>query len=141
MSKNLETVMKYYALADATSPDITDLFVEDFEFHFPKFGVGRGKADFYELAQSLWQKIQDVHHDIDKFKIIDADDRICVEGTSRGFAQDGGAWQGGETPGGRFCSVFEFEGDLIKRMFVYLDPDYGGADTDRLIHNRAHPKW
>ncbi len=43
----------------------------------------------------------------------------------------GGQWKGGETPGGRFCNVFEFRDDRIARVHVYLDPDYLGEDEPR----------
>ncbi len=37
---------EYYRRADAGQPDVVDLFTEDVEIFFPKFGVGRGKAAF-----------------------------------------------------------------------------------------------
>ena len=43
------------------------------------------------------------------------------------------AWAGGETPGGRFCNVFHFRDGKIDRIYVYLDPDYGGEDRDRFL--------
>jgi hypothetical protein len=32
---------------------------------------------------------------------------------------------------GRWCDVFEIRDFLIQRVFIYLDPDYAGTDTDR----------
>ena len=32
---------------------------------------------------------------------------------------------------GRWCDVFEIRDFKIQRCFIYLDPDYAGADTDR----------
>lgn len=141
MSRNVDIVLKYYRLAEEASPEVMDLFTDDFKFHFPKFGVGRGKADFTELARCLRLKIRNVHHHIDTFSIMETSDKVCVEGMSRGFSDDGGAWEGGKTPGGRFCSIFDFEGGLISRMFIYLDPDQGAADTARFYWNRKTPAW
>lgn len=36
------------------------------------------------------------------------------------------AW--GVTQAGRFCDVFEIRDGKIQRLYIYLDPDYAGAD-------------
>ena len=41
----------------------------------------------------------------------------------------------------RLCNVFEFRGDLICRMHIYLDPDYGGEDKDRFLWGEGGRKW
>ncbi|WP_017748448.1 hypothetical protein [Scytonema hofmannii] len=33
---------------------------------------------------------------------------------------------------GLFCNVFEFDGVLIRRMHIYVDPDFTSADRDRI---------
>jgi len=46
------------------------------------------------------------------------------------------------TPGGRFCSVFEFRDGKISRMYIYLDPDYAGVDSDRFLWpNEGRLNW
>jgi hypothetical protein len=57
-------------------------------------------------------------------------DTFACEGTSYGEHQDG-EWRAGVTHAGRWCDVFEVRDFLIQRCFIYLDPDYAGADTDR----------
>jgi hypothetical protein len=44
-----------------------------------------------------------------------------------------GSWRAGdpEWGAGRWCDVFEIRDFLIQRVFIYLDPDYAGEDTDR----------
>ena len=37
----------------------------------------------------------------------------------------------GVTHAGRWCDVFEIRDWKIQRLFIYLDPDYAAADTDR----------
>jgi hypothetical protein len=66
-----------------------------------------------------------------------------VEGTSEGQGRDNVRWCGGETSGGRFCNVFEFnDDDLIKRMYIYLDPDFTSADKDRFLWpERSQTEW
>jgi hypothetical protein len=58
---------------------------------------------------------------------------VIVEGTTAGETAQGQTWSGGTTPGGRFASVFELADGFIKRMYVYLDPDYGGVDKARFL--------
>jgi hypothetical protein len=118
------------------------LFTPDFEFFFPKFGVGRGLEEFYELAAGMAATGAKIAHRQDQLTFITGDRQIAVEGTTYGEGLDGGGWRGGETPGGRFCSTFQFTDDgLIERMYVYLDPDYTGADTPRFRWSRAQPRW
>jgi hypothetical protein len=110
------------------------LFADDFQFYFPKFGMGKGKADLSELAKGLSGTLKSVSHDFSSMKFLEGSNFVVVEGTTRGVHMDGTAWSGGETAGGRFCNVFEFRVDgLIKRVHIYLDPDYAGHDADRFL--------
>ncbi len=124
---------EYYRRADASQPDVVDLFTEDVEIFFPKFGVGRGKAAFGELATGLLGSLKAIAHDRGGLSYVAVGRTVVVEGTTRGETRNGTQWDGGKTPGGRFCSVFEFRDRLISRMYIYLDPDYGSADRDRFL--------
>ena len=75
-------------------------------------------------------------HDLSTFTYVVTPDVVVVEGTTRGADLEGGRWRGGETPGGRFCSVFAFRGPLISRMHIYLDPDYASRDEERFLWGR-----
>jgi hypothetical protein len=57
---------------------------------------------------------------------------VVCEGTSHGEHRDG-PWRAGvpEWAAGRWCDVFEIRDFLIQRVFIYLDPDYAGKDTER----------
>lgn len=59
-------------------------------------------------------------------------DRIAVEGQERGVTRAGETWPDGMVSEGRFCNVFEFEGLLIARAYIYVDPDFIGADAHTL---------
>jgi len=59
-------------------------------------------------------------------------DSFAVEGTSEGSHRDG-TWTAGDPDwgAGRFCDCFTVRDGKIARLFIYLDPDYAGQDTDR----------
>lgn len=133
-SKHVATVKEYFVRLDAGRADLFDLFAEDFQCYFPKFGIGKGRADLAELATGLSGTLISVSHDIGSMKFFEGSDFVVVEGTTQGVHVDGTTWSGGETAGGRYCNVFEFRDDgLIKRMHIYLDPDYAGHDVDRFL--------
>lgn len=124
---------EYFVRADAGRADTLDLFAPDVEIYFPKFGVRRGHEAFGELAGGLLQSLIRIGHDLPNCSFKVAGRTVVVEGLTRGETRSGVQWVGGSTPGGRFCSVFDFRGTLISRMYIYLDPDYGGVDADRFL--------
>lgn len=124
---------QYFIRADAGRADTLELFTDDVEIYFPKFGVRRGHEAFGELARGLLGSLHRIAHDLPGCSFKVAGQTVFVEGLTRGATREGTEWVGGSTPGGRFCSVFEFRGTQISRMYIYLDPDYGGSDTDRFL--------
>lgn len=134
VSKNVATVKEYFARGDAGRMDLLDLFTDEFQFYFPKFGVGSGKAEFAEFVQGLIGSLKSISHDIEAMKFFEGSNFVVVEGTTEGVYGDGTTWSGGQTPGGRFGSVFEFRDDgLISRMHIYTDPDYSSKDAGRFL--------
>jgi hypothetical protein len=127
---------EYFVRADAGRPEVVDLFADDIEIFFPKFGIARGKAAFWDLAKGLLGSLSSLAHDMDKLSYITSGETVVVEGTTHGALRNGQTWAGAETPGGRFCSVFQFRDGLISRMYIYLDPDYGSADAERFLWGR-----
>jgi hypothetical protein len=121
----------------------TEYFTADFEFYVPKFGIGRGVSSFFEMARGVQATRVHGHHHYDSLRFIEAGDILVVEGTTEGLGRDNVVWCGGKTPGGRFCSVFEFdERNLIRRMYIYLDPDFTSADKDRFLWGqRSQVEW
>jgi SnoaL-like domain len=121
----------------------TEYFTADFEFYVPKFGIGRGASSFHEMVRGVQPtRVQSCHHH-ESLQFIEAGNKLVVEGTTEGLGLNNVAWCGGKTPGGRFCSVFEFdEQSLIKRMYIYLDPDFTSADKDRFLWpQRSQIEW
>ena len=113
-----------------------ELFAEGFQFYVPKFGIGHGHAEFMEMATGFVSAYRGISHVIDL--VADCGSVVLLEGRTSGEDAEGVAWRGGETPGGRFCSLFEFDGDgLIARMHIYLDPDYTSRDRERFRWDRG----
>jgi ketosteroid isomerase-like protein len=131
---------EYFRLSDAGDPKLMELFHEDATLYFPKFGVGHGRASLLTVFEGFKGVLEWIRHDHASLVFTPSGDRIAVEGMSAG-KMVGGAWKGGETPGGRFCNVFEFRGERIARLHVYLDPDYLGEDTARFRWSVLGRSW
>jgi hypothetical protein len=134
VSSLVAVAREYFVRADAGRADTLDLFTADVEIYFPKFGIRRGREAFAELARGLLSSLQSVTHpDLPNFSFKQCEQTVFVEGVTRGITRSGAKWVGGSTPGGRFCSVFEFRDRRIARMYIYLDPDYDSSDKQRFL--------
>ena len=110
---------------------ILDLFADDAQVFFPKWGLANGKEQIGQLFTDFGGNIRHILHDYATFNwIMTGTDVFAVEGTSAGEHKDG-PWRAGVTHAGRWCDVFEVRDFLIQRCFIYLDPDYAGLDTAR----------
>ena len=121
---------EYFIRADQRRPDIFELFHEDAEIYFPKFGFGFRRQSLFEMFKGFEGELEYIQHDYDSLTFIPSGDHLVVEGTSHG-KMSGKSWTGGKTPGGRFCNVFKFRDGRISSLHVYLDPDYTGEDEAR----------
>jgi ketosteroid isomerase-like protein len=128
--EKIKIAREYFMKADQGRPDVLELFHEDAEFYFPKFGFGFGRASFLEMVKGFQGVLEFIQHDYDRLNFIPSGDYLVVEGTSQG-RMSGKAWAGGQTSGGRFCNVFKFREGRISSLHVYLDPDYTGEDQAR----------
>jgi hypothetical protein len=110
---------------------ILNLFADDAQVFFPKWGLATGKKEIGKLFTDFGGLLREIRHDYAMFNfIMTGGDVFACEGTSYGVHQDG-AWRAGVTHAGRWCDVFEVRDFLIQRCFIYLDPDYAGRDTER----------
>lgn len=115
----------------STGGSILDLFAEDAQLFFPKWGLAKGKEEIGRVFGDVGGTITSILHDYATFNwVMTGTDTFAVEGTSAGEHRDG-SWRAGVSHAGRWCDVFEVRDFLIQRCFIYLDPDYAGADTDR----------
>ena len=115
----------------STGGSVLDLFADDAQVFFPKWGLATGKKQIGHLFTDFGGLIESILHDYATFNwIMTGTDTFACEGTSAGVHRDG-AWRAGVTHAGRWCDVFEIRDFLIQRCFIYLDPDYAGLDTKR----------
>ena len=117
----------------STGESILDLFADDAQVFFPKWGLANGKAEIGQLFSEVGATVVSIRHHYAHFNwIFSGSDVVVAEGTSHGEHQDG-PWRAGtpEWGAGRWCDVFEIRDWLIQRCFIYLDPDYAGGDRDR----------
>ncbi|MGA1938822.1 nuclear transport factor 2 family protein [Arcobacter sp. YIC-310] len=130
---NLENiVIEYFKKIDNGDSSYLELFTDDVDFFFPKFGQKKGKKALIEFGNRIGSSLISIWHDIDGFKIIKADNKVVVEGQERGVMSDGTSWPDNNISIGRFCSVFEFNGKFISRMYIYVDPDFPSQDLERI---------
>jgi hypothetical protein len=112
---------------------ILDLFADDAQAYFPKWGVASGKEQIGKLFGDVGGTLKSIEHHYSEFNwVFSGSDVLVCEGTSHGEHRDG-PWRAGvpDWAAGRWCDVFEIRDFLIQRVFIYLDPDYAGQDTAR----------
>jgi ketosteroid isomerase-like protein len=136
--EKIKIAREYFMRADQGRPDILELFQEDAEVYFPKFGFGFGRNSFLEMVKGFEGALEYIQHDYDRLTFIPSADYLIVEGTSHG-RMSGKSWAGGKTPGGRFCNVFKFRDGRISSLHIYLDPDYTGEDEARFRWGQNRP--
>jgi ketosteroid isomerase-like protein len=125
-----EIAERYFKLTDSGGETLS-LFDELAYVCFPKHAPARGIKEVTELFGDVGQLFTSVVHEVAYFNYVEQGDRVVVEGFTHGVLANGTTWQATETLGGRFCNVFEIRDGLIQRLHIYLDPDYGDADTAR----------
>jgi len=117
----------------STGDSVLDLFAGDAQVYFPKWGLANGSEEIGRLFTEVGATLKSIRHHYADFNwVFSGSDVVVVEGTSHGEHQDG-PWRAGvaEWAAGRWCDVFEIRDWRIQRLFIYLDPDYAGKDTER----------
>ncbi|MDE3738050.1 nuclear transport factor 2 family protein [Pseudomonas resinovorans] len=117
----------------STGGSILDLFAEDAQVLFPKWGLATGREQIGKMFGDLGSRLKSITHDYSHFNwIFSGGDLLVCEGTSFGEHVDG-PWRAGVPSwgAGYWCDVFEIRDWKIQRCFIYLDPDYGGRDAAR----------
>lgn len=133
MQKRIAVVRGYFLKIDRVDPTVLDLMTDDVETYFPKFGVGYGKAEFMRIAEGLMGSLKSIRHELEQLRVHVADNHVIAEGIESGVMADGRAWPVPGLSEGRFANVFEFKGDLIKRIYIYVDPDFSSDDKERFL--------
>jgi ketosteroid isomerase-like protein len=127
-SPEIRVVREYFEIIDGRSTaDVRAVLKSDVELSVPRYGTVRGAEFMARRIEASHAHHQSLHH-VDTLSILQVGLTVVVEGTTEGVMPDGRAWDGRTGASGRFCNVFEFEGDRIRRLAVYLDPNFGAAD-------------
>lgn len=128
----IEVVKQFYCKLDQADATLLDLFTDDTEVFFPKFGTAQGKSSLGELGKCFALEIDKIQHLQDKFRFLSDGDTVVVEGQMRGVMQSGERWPTPEVGSHHFCAVFGFNALLIQRLSIYLDPDFNLEDKKRV---------
>lgn len=124
-------VLEYFRRLDR-GDDFMHLFADDARVYYPKWGVATGHEEIGEMFGDVGGLVSAMSHDYEYFNYVLDGDTVVVEGTSTGETADGVEWRPDGSPGGgRWCDVFEVRDGEIQRLFIYLDPDYAGRDTEQ----------
>ena len=82
--EKIKIAREYFMRADQGRPDILELFHENAEIYFPKFGFGFGRNSFLEMVKGFVGALEYIQHDYDGLTFIPSGDYLVVEGTSQG---------------------------------------------------------
>lgn len=122
--------LQYFHMVDSGDPAVIDLFTDDAQMFYPKFGYAHGKAQIGAFARGLGRGLAQLQHEIDGYTVIASGNYVVVEGAENGITTSGVAFPDNASSFGLFCNVFEFEGLLIKRVHVYVDPDFANTHAE-----------
>jgi len=89
--EKIKIAREYLMRADQGRPDVLELFHEDAEIYFPKFGFGFGRNSFLEMVKGFEGVLESIQHDYDRLNFIPSTDYLIVEGTSQG-RMSGKSW-------------------------------------------------
>lgn len=132
-----EIAINYFRMVDAGNPEVIDLFTEDARMFYPKFGIAKGKAQIGAFAQGLGRGVASLEHDIGGLTVLSSGDYVIVEGAEKGTTTSGVDFPDGVSSFGLFCNVFEFEGELIKRIHIYVDPDFANTHAEGVAWGKS----
>jgi len=117
---------EYFRRVDSGAPNLLDLFTDDTQIFFPRFGYAHGKEEIVPFLVGLAAGVVSFQHPVDRMVFTQEGNRIVVEGAENGELTSGVPFPGDARSAGLFCNVFEFQGSLISRLHIYADPDLAG---------------
>lgn len=137
-SQKKALILEYFNTFDgggvrANGESIISLFANDARVWFPKWGLATGTEQIGKMFADLGGNFLNINHHSAQLNYVFSDNTmVAVEGVTSGVHKDG-SWRFGEpeSGAGRFCNIFEIWNGQIHRLFIYLDPDYAGKDTER----------
>lgn len=118
-----EIAIQYFEAVESRSHEtIMELFDENCEVFFAKFGVTKGWDNFERVNRQLVNHFKQLLFKKEEFIFTVQDNRVVVEGMEYGELANGQLIKDN-----RMCNVFEINPDtgLIQRMYAYTDPNLG----------------
>jgi hypothetical protein len=114
----------------STGASILDLFAEDAQVHFPKWGVANGRDEIGRMFGEVGGRLKAIRHDYANFNWIRSRRHVRVRGNELRRAR-----------GRRVARGRDARGTVVRRLrgprlphpaLLHLPrPDYAGRDTDR----------
>jgi hypothetical protein len=92
--------LEYFKRLDQGA-DFFELFAEDAQVFFPKWGVAKDKEEIEKLFGDVGSTLSSIEHHYEYFNYVIVGDMVVVEGTSQGETADGVEWRGQVTHAGR----------------------------------------
>ncbi|TPG84761.1 nuclear transport factor 2 family protein [Pseudomonas mandelii] len=115
----IDVAKLYFIKGDAGDLTILDLFSDDVQLYFPKFGTRIGKNEIVAFIQGLMGDLGGLKHEVEHYNYIALGNTVVVEGAESGVMKNGSQWPVEGRSEGRFCNVFEFQ---KKRLTMAADP-------------------
>ena len=84
IQEKIKIAREYFMRADQRRPDVLELFHEDAEIYFPKFGFGFGRNSFCEMVKGFEGVLEYIQHDYNRLNFNPSADYLIVKGTSQG---------------------------------------------------------
>ena len=114
-----KSVAAEYLKALDLGKEFFHLFAEDAEVFFPNWGVAIGEEEIKKLFSDLGGMVEEFRHHQAYINWIIQGDMVVAEGSSEGKLKTGERWSDS-----KWCDVFEIREGKIKRLYIYLDPEY-----------------
>jgi ketosteroid isomerase-like protein len=102
-----------------TGDDFFHLFAKDAEVFFPRSGVAKGEKEYKKLFSDLAALVEKFKHHHESINWVIQGDFVVAEGSSEGKLKSGETWSDS-----KWCDVFEIRDGKIRRLYIYLDPEY-----------------
>jgi len=81
--EKIKIAREYLMRADQGRPDVLELFHEDAEIYFPKFGFGFGRNSFLAMVKGFEGVLKYIQHDYDRLNFIPSADYLIVKARHR----------------------------------------------------------
>jgi hypothetical protein len=78
----------YFRKVDARDSTVLDLFTDDVQIFFPKFGLAHSKAALVKLSEIMTNHLESIEHDIEAFNYIVSGDRVVATARKPEVLQD-----------------------------------------------------